>query len=98
MKSHASAPRSARVGARKSAAAATPPACNDTQLEETARSARQAVAGPAREELIRLAAYSLYESRGGSCGNAVDDWLKAEALVDQAARADAGEAPSRTNH
>lgn len=36
-----------------------------------------------REQLVREAAYYRYEARGGVDGHALEDWLKAEAEVDQ---------------
>lgn len=36
---------------------------------------------PAREEAIRLLAYSLFEERGRVEGYDLDDWLKAEAIL-----------------
>jgi len=43
-----------------------------------------ATSGPAldRESMIRVAAYELYERRGGAPGHALEDWVAAEALVD----------------
>lgn len=39
------------------------------------------LSGPPREEAIRLLAYSLFEERGRVGGNELDDWLKAEAIL-----------------
>ncbi len=39
--------------------------------------------GEDRDEAIRLAAYAFYEARGRTDGHALDDWLKAQAAVDQ---------------
>ncbi len=39
----------------------------------------------ARDELVRLTAYSFYEARHGANGSDLDDWLRAEAQVDQLA-------------
>jgi len=36
-----------------------------------------------REERIRQVAYSFYEQRGYNDGLELDDWLKAEAMVDE---------------
>jgi hypothetical protein len=36
---------------------------------------------PAREESVRLLAYTYYEERGRVDGYALDDWLKAEATL-----------------
>jgi Protein of unknown function (DUF2934) len=41
-----------------------------------------------REERIRQAAYSFFEERGGYGGSELDDWLRAEALIDQGRDAD----------
>lgn len=38
-----------------------------------------------RDELVRLSAYSFYEARQGADGSDLDDWLRAEAHVDQLA-------------
>jgi hypothetical protein len=64
-------------------AARTPPGAADPP-QDVAQQARQAASGPEREAMIRLAAYALYEARGGNYGNALQDWLRAEAEVDQA--------------
>jgi hypothetical protein len=39
--------------------------------------------GVDRDEAIRLAAYAFYEARGCTDGHALDDWLKAQAAIDQ---------------
>jgi hypothetical protein len=41
--------------------------------------------GHSRDELVRLTAYSFYEARQGADGSDLDDWLQAEAHVDQLA-------------
>lgn len=38
-----------------------------------------------REQTIRLAAYALYEARGCTHGHALDDWLLAQAQLEQPA-------------
>jgi hypothetical protein len=43
------------------------------------------VFGGGREELIRQVAYSLYEARSYEDGHSVEDWLQAEAQIDQMA-------------
>jgi hypothetical protein len=43
------------------------------------------VFGGGREELIRQVAYSLYEARSCEDGHSVEDWLQAEAQIDQMA-------------
>jgi hypothetical protein len=40
-----------------------------------------------RADRVARLAYELYEARGGSHGSDVEDWLKAEALVDAEPRA-----------
>lgn len=49
------------------------------------KSAKSSVEKPkiGRDEIIRQRAYSLYQARGGIGGNALDDWLQAEAQVKQ---------------
>lgn len=37
-----------------------------------------------REQAIREVAYACFEARGGGPGHELDDWLKAEALIQQA--------------
>jgi hypothetical protein len=39
--------------------------------------------GEDRDEAIRLAAYAFYEARGCTDGHALDDWLKAQATIEQ---------------
>ena len=39
--------------------------------------------GHTRDELVRMTAYSFYEARHGMDGSDLDDWLRAEAHVDQ---------------
>lgn len=39
--------------------------------------------GTAREDLIRQTAYSFYQARNFLGGHALQDWLKAEAMVNQ---------------
>jgi hypothetical protein len=41
--------------------------------------------GDGREEMIRQVAYSLYEARSCEDGHSVEDWLHAEAQIDQMA-------------
>jgi hypothetical protein len=48
----------------------------------TASAAAPASGSPMeQEQAIRQAAYALYEARGHLEGNALDDWLQAEAMV-----------------
>jgi len=44
--------------------------------------ARPRKAAPSRADRVAQRAYELYLERGGSHGSDVEDWLKAEALVD----------------
>ena len=39
--------------------------------------------GHSRDELVRLTAYSFYEARQGADGSDLEDWLRAEAQVNQ---------------
>jgi hypothetical protein len=41
------------------------------------------VLGEGREEMIRQVAYSLYEARSCEDGHSVEDWLQAEAQINQ---------------
>jgi len=41
--------------------------------------------GHTRDELVRMTAYSFYEARRGADGSDLDDWLRAEAHVNQLA-------------
>lgn len=41
------------------------------------------VSGEGREELIRQRAYSLYQARNCESGHDLEDWLRAEAQIDQ---------------
>ncbi len=56
------------------------------RTDHPSTAARSAAAPPSRspmeqEQAIRQAAYALYEARGHLEGNALDDWLQAEAMV-----------------
>ena len=62
-----------------------------TQPKEAASDRRDAApqsgrsaAGAEREERIREAAYQRYRQRGDRAGEAMDDWLAAEAEIDEA--------------
>lgn len=62
---------------------------NPLSAPETPRSIDADPAPPSaapfdREQAIREVAYACFEARGGEPGHALDDWLKAEALVQQA--------------
>lgn len=52
--------------------------------DDTHGPAEEVAAGPS-EEQIRLAAYALYEARGGADGSDLDDWLQAKAQLAGAA-------------
>src|SRR5687767_5053915 len=61
-----------------------------TQPKEAASDGRdsesqsgRSVAGAEREERIREAAYRRYRQRGDRAGEALDDWLAAEAEIDE---------------
>lgn len=59
----------------------------DTVAAPDASEALQAARMPApadREQAIREAAYALFEARGCEPGHELDDWLTAEAQVQQA--------------
>lgn len=47
----------------------------------------RSAASPEREELVRVMAYAFYEARGRVDGHDLDDWLHAQAHVDQTADA-----------
>jgi hypothetical protein len=70
------APRTRRTAAKK--AAETQAAAAVAALAPVVQ-----ISNAEREEMIRRTAYALYESRGSVGGNALDDWLKAEAMIDQ---------------
>lgn len=50
-----------------------------TEVPEPPPEARTSEDGHDREEQIRQAAYAAYERRGGTDGDAVQDWMDAEA-------------------
>lgn len=58
-----------------------PPEAVDPSFEPA--SAPGALPGTSREERIRLAAHARYERRGGLEGDALQDWLDAEAEIDR---------------
>ncbi|ODV07341.1 MAG: hypothetical protein ABT20_12420 [Rubrivivax sp. SCN 70-15] len=69
---HAPSPAQRRRTAPRGAKAALPPPPPQELLE-----------GPTREVLVRRRAYELYERNGRVDGRALDDWLSAEAEVEQ---------------
>lgn len=74
-----------RQAVAHTSAARTPEA---VKLPSAPDSNGQAPANPSaasfdREQAIREAAYACFEARGGEPGHELDDWLKAEAQVQQ---------------
>jgi hypothetical protein len=59
---------------------AAPAAATSTDSNEQIPSGPAAMAFD-REQAIREAAYACFEARGCEPGHALDDWLKAEAMV-----------------
>ncbi|CAN5659453.1 hypothetical protein BH11PSE8_BH11PSE8_24310 [soil metagenome] len=55
----------------------------DDEPAELAHIGKEGLEGSVREERIRHAAYRRYMERGGAAGGDVEDWLLAEAEVDQ---------------
>jgi len=51
---------------------------------EAAARAQGPASGAGRDEIIRQTAYAFYEARGHLDGHALEDWLAAEAQVEQA--------------
>lgn len=73
-----------------------------TEVREPASGDGAAAAEPAasqddRDEVIRLAAYYLYQTRGCEGGHDLEDWLQAEALVEGRTPTPA-ESPTTTTH
>jgi hypothetical protein len=58
-----------------------------TRRTTTNGAARDSTTPSSRADRVAQRAYELYEARGGSHGSDVEDWLKAEALVDAEPRA-----------
>ena len=56
---------------------------------DSAPQAGRSAAGAEREERIREAAYQRYRQRGDRAGEALDDWLAAEAEINEADSAQA---------
>ena len=71
--------RSASIPANKSSRSAGKPAA--TPPSGSASHAAPVTANSGAEEQIRARAYQLFLERGGHCGNAEQDWLRAEAEV-----------------
>jgi DUF2934 family protein len=90
MKAQTTAPRTRRAASKTPAVDASAAA-----VEQVAPAVAQ-MSAVEREEMIRLTAYSLYEARGSVGDHALEDWLQAEALIDQRLRL--GEAMSTSSH
>ena len=60
---------------------------NNSVAKPTSKKAGQPATGGGngRDETIRLTAYSFYEARGRVDGHDLEDWLQAQAQVNQAA-------------
>lgn len=74
--------RATKSATKPSAAAAAAAAAQEVSTDSN----EQIPSGPAampfeREQAIREAAYACFEARGCEPGHALDDWLKAEAMV-----------------
>lgn len=70
-----------------------------TAQTPAAAGATQPVPDEQREQAIRQAAYALFEARGRFYGHALEDWLEAEAQVEQAfAALPSGAGPGQTGH
>jgi hypothetical protein len=75
-----------QIANNQSAAAGPLQASNAAQTDpDQAAGSAQAGAVVDPEEIIRLTAYAFYEARGRVDGHELEDWLKAEAQVAQAA-------------
>jgi len=77
MKHHHTTPEPQQEGTPKKKAARSSPKGNGESASHAL------VFGEGREEMIRQAAYSLYEARNCEEGHSVEDWLQAEAQIDQ---------------
>lgn len=87
-------PKTASARGRKS----TPETAAEPGLSVTA-SADRALPDEQRERAIREAAYARFEARGCVYGHALEDWLEAEAQVEQAfAAMPSGAGPGQTGH
>ncbi len=76
----------------------TPKAAVKAGAAETAAAA-QPMPDEQREQAIRQAAYALFEGRGCVYGHALEDWLEAEAQVEQAfAALPSGAGSGQTGH
>lgn len=53
------------------------------ETKRPAEKARSAGGRPSPQDEIRARAYELYQERGGQGNHAIDDWLRAEAEVNQ---------------
>ena len=68
-------PPSTKAVAKTTAARSTP----------KAQGKKRQGSNPSRDELVRLTAYCFYQARQGADGSDLDDWLRAEAQVDELA-------------
>ena len=80
------AARKTKARTTQSATKPSAPAALAAAQEASTDSNEQTPSGPAamafdREQAIREAAYACFEARGCEPGHALDDWLKAEAMV-----------------
>lgn len=75
--------RSAELGGPSTTSANTSARRGDVAAARSTEAATHALAN-GREERIRAAAYRLFQSRNESNGDALTDWLLAEAVVDAA--------------
>jgi hypothetical protein len=83
----ASAAQSTGIGGGDAPSTQPKEAASDRR--DAAPQARRSAAGAEREERIREAAYQRYRQRGDRAGEAMDDWLAAEAEIDEADSAQA---------
>jgi hypothetical protein len=78
----ASAAQSTGIGGGDAPSTQPKEAASDRR--DAAPQAGRSAAGAEREERIREAAYQRYRQRGDRAGEAMDDWLAAEAEIDEA--------------
>jgi hypothetical protein len=83
----ASAAQSTGIGGGDAPSTQPKEAASDRR--DAAPQAGRSAAGAEREERIREAAYQRYRQRGDRAGEAMDDWLAAEAEIDEADAAQA---------
>lgn len=56
---------------------------NSQEKNHSSTNVKSGASGIGRDELIRLTAYTLYEARSCVAGYELDDWLQAEAQVEE---------------